>query len=47
MPRQLTKPVVEYNFIENTQPEVLDELFDYLLAKFFEDKPSINIDNKL
>ncbi len=47
MPRQLIKPVVEYEFIANTQPEVLDELFDYLLAKFFEDKTSINVDSKL
>lgn len=47
MPRQLIKPVVEYEFIEDTQPEVLDELFDYLLGKFFEDKTSINNDNNL
>lgn len=38
MPRKVIKPVVKYVYTPAPQPEVLDELFDYLLDKFFEEK---------
>lgn len=35
MPRKVINPVVKYVYTPPATEEVLDELFDYLLDKFF------------
>lgn len=40
MPRKVTKPVVKYQYNPEGPAGALEELFGYLLDKYFEENPS-------